>query len=270
MPTIHPSSIVDPAAQLADDVYIGPFCTVGPNVKVGSGTRVISHTVLDGHLALGKGNVIFPMCVIGAPPQDLKWKGEPTRLEIGDNNVIREGVSLHVGTMQDKVSGGVTRIGSNNLLMANMHVGHDCQVGSHCIFANGCLLAGHVHVGDYAVLQGSVGVSHFVTVGGYCYIAGGARVSCDVPPYVKVDETARMITLNKVRLMRCGYPEEAVEALSRAVRKLVRRKHPMLVTVQEFLDGDATHPDVRKLVEFLHRRSISKNGRYLESLRSQK
>jgi UDP-N-acetylglucosamine acyltransferase len=270
MPTIHPSSIVDPAAQLAEGVEIGPFCTVGPHVRLGAGTKVISHVVLDGHTTIGAGNKIFPMCVIGAPPQDLKWKGEPTRLEVGDNNVIREGVSIHVGTLQDRVSGGVTRLGSNNLLMANMHIGHDCQVGSSCIFANGCLLAGHVHIGDFAVIQGAVGVSHFVTVGGYCFVAGGARISCDVPPFVKVDETGRMVTLNKIRLVRCGYTPEAVDALAKAVRKLVKGSQPMLVTVRQMMENPTTHPDAIKLAQFLYRRSTSKNGRYLESLRSAK
>lgn len=271
MPKIHPMSVVDPAARLADDVEVGPFCVVGPHVEIGEGTRLISHVTVTGHTTIGRRNVIGQGTVLGSDPQDLKWKREPTRLVIGDGNSIREYVTMHLGTVQDKVSGGVTRVGNGNLIMVGVHVGHDCVIGNNTIIANNTMLAGHVHVGDYSAIQGGVGVSHFVSIGEYSFVAGMARISIDVPPFVKVDEFGRMVALNKVRLSRCGYPKEAVAELTTAVRKLVRRKRAMSTSIREFQDHAANnggiHPDVLKLVSFIERRSGVKNGRWLESMR---
>jgi UDP-N-acetylglucosamine acyltransferase len=267
MAQIHPSSIVDASAVLAEDVVVGPYCIVGPHVRMGAGCRMISHATVTGHTTLGKNNTIWQGAVIGSPPQDLKWRGEPTRLEVGDNNQLRENVTMHVGTIQDKVSGGVTRVGSNNLIMVGVHVGHDCQVGSNVIIANECMLAGHVHIGDRAVIMGGVGVSHFVSVGEYAYIAGMARIRMDIPPFVKVQEDGRMVALNKTGLRRAGYPEAAIAELELAVRKLVKRGRPVAATIRMFHLDNGVHPDVRKLVQFIERRSEVKSGRYLESLR---
>lgn len=267
MPTIHPMSFVDPSAELADDVVVGPFCSVGPHVKVGAGTRLVSHVVLTGYTTIGKHNTIHPNAVLGGPPQDLKWKGEPTRLEVGDNNAIREGVTINTGTTQDKHSGGVTRLGSGNLLMANAHVGHDCQIGDHNIIANNVMIAGHVHIGTKVVVLGGAGFHHFVSVGDFAYVAGAARIKHDIPPFVKVQEEGRMVALNKLGLKRAGYPEAAIDELEAAVRKLVKRGRPTATTIRSFHLDNGVHPDVKRLVQFIERRSAVKNGRYLESLR---
>jgi UDP-N-acetylglucosamine acyltransferase len=273
MPKVHSTAIIEPGAELAADVDIGPFCLVGPHVRLGAGTRLISHVVITGHTTLGADNVVHPHAVLGGPPQDLKYKGEPTRLEIGDHNSIRELVTLNTGTIQDKQSGGVTRIGSRNLLMANVHFGHDCQLGSGCIIANNCMIAGHVHIGDRVVLLGGVGIHHFVSIGDFAYVAGGARIKHDIPPFVKIDEEGRIIALNKIGLARGGYAAPAIQELEAAVRTLIRPKKAMSAKIATLTrNGDASHPhspspDVLKLVTFIERRSTVRYGRYMESLR---
>jgi len=262
-------SVVDPSADLADDVVVGPFCIVGPNAKIGAGTRLVSHAVVSGHTTLGKNNLLHPNSVLGGPPQDLKWKGEPTRLEVGDNNVFREGVTVNVGTVQDAVSRGITRVGSHNLLMANCHVGHDCQVGSGCVLANNVMIAGHVHVGDRVIMNGAVGLHHFVTVGDFAYLAGAARIHFDVPPFVKVAGDDEVKALNKLGLRRAGRSEEDIETLQLAFRRLfVRRGMPMSEALRTFHLDNGIHPDVKRMVQAVERRTTVKNGRYLESLRT--
>lgn len=271
MPTIHPMSVVDPSAQLADDVFVGPFCVVGPHVTLGEGTRLISHASVVGHTVLGKHNTLHPGAVLGGPPQDLKWKGEPTRLEVGDHNVFREGVTVNVGTIQDTISKGVTRVGSHNLLMANSHVGHDCQIGNGCVFANNVMIAGHVHVGDRVIMNGAVGLHHFVTVGDFAYLAGAARIHFDVPPFVKVADDDVIKALNKLGLRRAGRSESDIAALEAAFRRLfVRRGTPMAEALRSFHMDNGLHPDVKRMVQAVERRSTVKNGRYLESLRTAK
>lgn len=271
MPTVHPLAVVDPSAQLADDVYIGPFCVVGPNVVIGSGTRLISHACVVGNTVLGRNNVLHPGAVLGGPPQDLKWKGEPTGLEVGDNNVFREGVTVNIGTVQDAISKGITRVGSNNLFMANSHVGHDCQIGNGCVIANNVMIAGHVHVGDRVIMNGGVGLHHFVTVGDFAYLAGFARIHFDVPPFVKVADDDVIKALNKLGLRRAGKSESDIQALEAAFRKLfVRRGVPMAEAIRSFHMENGLHPDVKRMVQAVERRATVKNGRYLESLRTAK
>lgn len=267
MSLIHPSSVIDPSAQLAADAEVGPLCFVGPHVKIGAGTRLLSHVVVSGHTTIGSGNTIHPNAVLGGPPQDLKWRGEATQLIVGDNNSIRENVTLNTGTVQDRLSGGVTRLGSGNLLMANSHIGHDCQIGDGNIIANNVMIAGHVHLGNRVVLLGGAGCHHFVTIGDYAYVAGLARIRHDIPPFVKVQEEGRMVALNKLGLKRAGYPDTAIAELESVVRQLVKRGRPTAVTIRRFHLDNGIHPDVRKLVQFIERRSGVKNGRYLESLR---
>lgn len=266
MPKISPHAVVDPSAEIADDVEVGPFCVIGPNVKIASGCRLLNSVTILGNTTLGKDNICFPNSVLGAIPQDKKFRGEMTRLEIGNSNVFREAVTIHVGT--DK-GGGVTKIGDNNLLMVNAHVGHDAVVGSNCVLSNNVMLAGHVLVGDYVAMMGGVGVHHFVTIGDYAYIGGYARVHHDVPPYCKIDGSDEIRGLNKKGLERSGVALEHIAALDKVYRTLfVGRRKPFSVAMAEYesMNGDL-NPHVRHLIEFLKRRNAGRNGRYLESTR---
>lgn len=265
MPNISPLSVVHPGAKLADDVEIGPFCTIGPDVTLGSGNKLISHVVITGHTTIGKHNVFFPHCTVGEIPQDLKYRGSPTRLEIGDNNRIRESATIHTGT---EIGGGITRVGSNNLLMVNAHIGHDVQLGNRCIIANNVMFAGHVICGDNVAIMGGVGIHHFVTIGDYAYLAGFARIHHDVPPFVKVGDGDKIRALNSVGLRRAGFSEAEIEALEDAVRRLfVSKEKPLSVTLAEFDTLNGIDPHVKRMVEFLRRRDTGVNGRYLESQR---
>lgn len=266
MPKISPLACVDPHATLADDVEVGPYCVIGPDVVIGPGTRLISHVVVTGCTTIGRNNVIYPHAVLGGPPQDLKYKGSPTRLEIGDNNQIREAVTIHTGTEK---GGGVTRVGSNNLLMVNAHIGHDVQLGSRCILANNVMLAGHVVVGDNVAMMGAAGVHHFVTVGEFAYIAAYARIHHDVPPFVKASDDDVIRGLNTVGLRRAGFAEQDILALKEAARRLfIRRNKPFAAAMAEFDTMNGLNPHVKRMIEFLHRRNQGKHGRYLESLRA--
>ena len=265
MPKISSFSEISPNAELADDVEIGPFCVVGPDVRLQPGNRLISHVYLGGHATIGSGNVFYPHCVVGIDPQDKKFHGEVTYLEIGDHNQIREGVSIHPGT---GVGGGNTRIGSRNLIMGNCHVAHDVQMGSDCILANAVNLAGHCVLGDRVWLNGMIGVHPFVTFGDLCYVAGLGRITKDIPPYVKVDQHGRERALNTEGLRRASFAPADVKALSSAFRKLYRREEPLSVTLTEFTSGMDLNPHVRKLIDFLERRTHGVSGRYVESLRT--
>ena len=181
MAQIHPSSIVDSRAQLADDVVVGPFCLIGPDVVIGSGTVLNSHVTVAGRTRIGKNNRIFQNAAVGCEPQDKKYQGEDTALEIGDDNVIRENCTISIGTVQDH---GITRIGSRNLFMANVHIAHDCQVGSDTIIANNVAIAGHVLIEDFVILGGQAAVHQFCHLGRNAMIGGAAGVLRDVPPYV--------------------------------------------------------------------------------------
>lgn len=264
MPTIHPLSFVSPEACIADDVEIGPFCHVGPEVKIGAGCKLISHVALLGNTTVGKGNIFFPHCAVGTAPQDKKYKGGTTSLEIGDNNHIREAVTIHLGT---EAGGRVTRVGSNNLLMVNAHIAHDVQMGDNCIIGNNVMIAGHVHIGNFVAMMGGVGIHHFVTVGDFAYLAGYARIRRDVPPFVKIDGADTVRGLNSVGLMRAGFNEEAIECLEDACRKLFYNKEkPIAVTIEE-VEQNGAHAKVKELTAFLRRRNAGKNGRYLEAQR---
>ena len=185
--------------MIADDVEIGPFCIVGPDVTLGPGSKLLGHVTIHGITSVGKNNIFHPNCVIGGTPQDLKYRGEPTRLEIGDENHIREAVTIHTGT---DGGGGVTRVGNRNLLMVNVHVGHDVQIGDHCIIANNVMLAGHIMIGNHVVINGGAGVTAFTTIGDFSYAAAFAQINHDVPPYMKVSERDQVRSLNTVGLQR--------------------------------------------------------------------
>lgn len=220
MANIHPSAVVHPDAVLADDVEVGPFCLIGPKVKIGAGTRLKSHVVVDGRTSIGSGNIVYAGASIGCDPQDKKYAGEDTELVVGDNNVIRENCTISIGTVQDE---GITRVGSNNLLMANVHVAHDCRVGNNIIIANNVALAGHVHVEDWAIVGGNTGVHQFVRIGQHSMIGGCSCTLRDVPPFVICSgNPAAPHGLNSVGLRRFGYTSEQVRGLHQAYRLLYR------------------------------------------------
>jgi UDP-N-acetylglucosamine acyltransferase len=261
---ISEHAVVDPEANIADDVEIGPFCVIGPHVTIESGCRLLNSVTVVGHTKIGKDNICFPHAVLGAVPQDKKYRAEPTTLEIGNGNVFREACTIHVGTEK---GGGITRVGDNNLLMVNSHIGHDVMLGSNCVLANNVMIAGHVVIGDYVNMMGGVGVHHFVSIGDYAYIGGYARVHHDVPPFVKIDGSDEIRGLNTVGLRRAGYADEDVKELEKAYRHLFGKKKPLSVAMSEYDMMNGINPHVKKLVEFLHRRNSGKHGRYLEGLR---
>lgn len=220
MAKIHQFSVVDPSAQLADDVVVGPFCVIGPNVTIGAGTELISHVNVHGYTKIGERNRIFPNASIGCEPQDKKYAGEPTRLVIGDDNVIREHVTISTGTIQDH---GITMVGSRNLFMANAHIAHDCIVGNDTILANNVGLAGHSIVADHAILGGQAGVHQFCRIGEGAMVGGGSILLMDVPPFVICNgNPAEPHGLNIVGLRRAGFDLKALNAFKAAYKVIYR------------------------------------------------
>ncbi|HJV27774.1 MAG TPA: acyl-ACP--UDP-N-acetylglucosamine O-acyltransferase [Aromatoleum sp.] len=217
---IHPTAIVHPGAKLGANVNVGPYSVIGEHVEIGDNTRVGPHVVIEGRTQIGRDNEIFQFCSIGAAPQDKKYDDEPTRLEIGDRNTIREFCSFNVGTSQDA---GVTRVGNDNWVMAYVHFAHDCHVGNNTIFANNATLAGHVHVGDWAILGGFTGVHQFVRVGAHSFCGVGTVLLQDLPPFVTVaGNPAKPHGINSEGLRRRGFSVEAIAAVKRAYRALYR------------------------------------------------
>jgi UDP-N-acetylglucosamine acyltransferase len=221
--------------------------------------------VIDGNTTIGPENIFHPFSTIGGTPQDLKYRGGAMKLEIGTGNVIREAVTIHIGT---EAGGGITRVGDRNLLMVNAHIGHDAHIGNRCIISNNVMLAGHVVIGDCVAMMGGVGVHHFVTIGDFAYIGGYAQIHHDVPPFVKVADSDQVRGLNSVGLKRAGFVEADIEALEQATRQLFyARQKPFSVALAEFDTANGINPHVKRLVEFLRQRDVGKNGRYLESKR---
>ena len=217
---IHPTAIVDPRASLGDDVEIGPYSIVGPDTEIGSGTRIGPHVIVGAHTRIGARNMFFQFSSIGEAPQDKKYKDEPTRLEIGDDNTIREFCTLNRGTAQDA---GVTRIGNNNWIMAYVHMAHDCQVGNHTIFANNAQIAGHVHVDDHAILGGFTVVHQFCRIGTHSITAMGTILLQDLPPYVMASgNTAVPHGINSEGLRRRGFSAAVITAIKRAYKTLYK------------------------------------------------
>jgi len=248
-PRVHPSAQVDSGAALAPGVVVGPFCVVGAGVRIGAGTVLHAHVVIEGPTTIGAQNRLFPFACVGMEPQDLKFRDEPTTLEIGDRNILRESVTVHRGTVG---GGGVTRIGSDNLLMAGTHVAHDCHVGSHVIFANAATLAGHVTVEDGATIGAFSGVHQFCRVGRQAYIGGYSVLTQDAAPYVlTVGNRARAFGINVIGLERRGLPAATIQALKQAYRLLFRAhlsQEEALARVRTEI-GDIE--EVRVLAEFI-------------------
>ncbi|NDD92277.1 acyl-ACP--UDP-N-acetylglucosamine O-acyltransferase, partial [bacterium] len=239
-----------PGAQIDSSVEIGPWCIVGPKVKMGKGNRLISHVVIDGRTTIGEGNTFFPFAAIGMIPQDLKYKGEDTELIIGNNNSIRESVTLNLGTVQ---GGGKTAIGDHNLLMAYTHLGHDCIIGSHCIIANSGGLAGHCIIEDYVTMGGMCGVAPFVRIGAHAYIAGFSGVEKDIPPFaIAIGQRPCAIKgTNIVGLRRRGIPAETISVINESIKLWVRgdvEKERCLLEIESQY-GDV--PEVARFVSFI-------------------
>jgi UDP-N-acetylglucosamine acyltransferase len=246
---IHPSAIVAPGARLADDVDVGPFTTIGPHVSIGAGTRIAGHCVIDGHTSIGRDNVFHPFASIGGPPQDKKYAGEPTRLEIGDRNTFREGVTVNTGTVQDA---GVTRVGDDNWVMAYVHIAHDCRIGNRCIFANCTQLAGHVVIEDWVILGGFTGVHQFCRIGAHAMTAIATVLVHDLPPYVMAQgDTANAHGLNTEGLKRRGFSPEAIAGLKRAYRTLYRSGHTLDAARADLAVQVTACPEVAPLLDFL-------------------
>jgi UDP-N-acetylglucosamine acyltransferase len=246
---IDPRAVVSPQARLAADVTVGPFSVIGPDVEIGRGTIVGPHAVINGPTRIGAENHIFQFASIGDAPQDKKYKGEPTRLEIGDRNVFRENCTVNRGTTHDK---GVTRIGDDNLFMAYSHVAHDCTIGNNVVFANCAALAGHVEIGDFVTLGGLTAVHQFVKIGGYAFSGGGTIVTKDVPPYVMVaGNPAEPHGVNAVGLKRRGFTEDQVRNVREAYRILYRSDLKLTEAVDQLRALGETQPEVRALVEFI-------------------
>ena len=215
---IHPTAIIDPAAQIADGVQIGPYCVVGPDVKLAANVQLKAHVVIDGHTEIGEGCIIHPFVSLGGAPQDLKYAGEPSKLIIGKNNVIREHTTMNPGT---KDGGMETRVGDNCLFMMSTHVAHDCVIGNNVIMANNATLGGHVHVGDFVIIGGLAAVHQFIRIGEHAIIGGMSGVENDVIPYGRVKgERAHLSGLNLIGLERRGFDKDAVKKLQRAFKQL--------------------------------------------------
>jgi UDP-N-acetylglucosamine acyltransferase len=215
-PAIHPTAIIDPAAELGEGVSVGPYAVVGPNVVLGDGTRLGPHVVVERDTQVGRECRIATGAVLGSDPQDLKYAGEPTRLVIGDRTQIREYATLNRGTGE---GGGVTVVGDDTMLMAYVHVAHDCHVGSHAVVANSVNMGGHVHIGDWVIIGGLTPIHQFVRIGAHAFIGGASRVVKDVPPYVRAaGSPIQLYGLNTVGLQRRGFSEEVRRELKRAYR----------------------------------------------------
>ncbi len=253
MAIIHPTAIVDPKAELDATVEIGPYSIIGPHVTIASGTVVGPHVVIEGHTTIGKDNKFFQFSSIGAAPQDKKWAGEPTRLEVGDRNTIREFVTFNLGTVQDE---GVTRLGNDNWISAYVHLAHDCQVGSNTIFSNNAQLAGHVEVGDWAILSGYAGVHQFCKIGAHAFVGMYTSLTQDVPPFVLVSGNpagARGVNIEGIK--RRGFSREQINGI-RAAYKLIYRNNltldeakAALVTLQAEMPEAAA--DIGSMATFL-------------------
>lgn len=253
MARIHPTAQIDAGAQLGEDVEVAAYALIGAHVRIGEGCRIGPHCVIEGHTTIGRNNRIAQASSIGSPPQDKKYAGEPTRLEIGDSNTIREFCTINTGTVQDA---GVTRIGDDNWIMAYVHIAHDCQVGSHTIMANLTQLAGHVHLGDWVVVGGMSGLHQFVRVGAHAMIGFQSRLSQDLPPFVVVaGNPAEAQGINAEGLRRRGFSPERIAAVKQMHRLLYRRGLTLEDAAREIGQMPEAQTesaaDIRQMLDFL-------------------
>lgn len=248
--SIHPTTIVDPSAKIHPSCKIGPYCTIGANVELGEGCELISHVAIDGPTKIEARNRFFPFSSIGLAPQDISYNGEPTRLEIGDQNVIREFVTINRGTVK---GGGLTRVGSHNLIMAYTHIAHDCVIGDHIIMANAATLGGHVIVEDWATVGALCPVHHFVRIGAYAFVGGGTTVTRDVLPFSKTaaERGTRAYGLNAVGLERRGFSKDRIRKIHHAYKVLLASKLNTSQAVEKLRAEDDRGEDVEMLIKFI-------------------
>jgi UDP-N-acetylglucosamine acyltransferase len=253
---IHPTAVVDPAARLGEGVFIGPFCLVGPHVSIGPRTRLESHVVLEGWTDLGADNSIGMFSVLGTPPQDIGYRGEETRVVLGDRNILREYVTVHRATTKEE---RLTSIGSDNYLMANVHVAHDCRVGDRVILINGATLGGHVHVGDQAMISAFSGVHQFSRIGRFAFIGGYSVITQDVVPFSRVvgARPAKVFGLNVVGLRRKGFDRERIAAIKAMFQRLFYAGLNTAQAVQSIRDEIVPGPDREEMLAFI---AASKRG----------
>lgn len=265
MPKIHPMAVVESGAQLAEDVVVGPFVYIGPQVKLGRGCIVHHHASIEGATTAGDNNEFFPNCVIGAVSQDLKYRGGDCALVIGHHNTFRENCTIHIGTED---GGGSTRVGDGNLIMVAAHIAHDCVIGSNCILANNVMLAGHVAVEDFVVISGGAASHHFVTFGKHSFVGGLSAIARDVPPFMIVEGHPGSIRgVNRTGLRRRGYTDSQIEPLKTAYRMLFSDTTPLITQAVELERLYPNQPDIRTLLAFMRESMAGKFGRAREALR---
>ena len=256
---IHPTAIVHPKASLDGDVEIGPFCVIGEHVALGKGSRVLSHVTIDGWTEIGERNEVHPFASIGGPPQQLGYKGEPTKVIIGHDNIIREYVTINRGTVQ---GGGVTSLGSKGILMAYVHVAHDCRLGDHIIMANAASLSGHITIGDHSVIGGLTGILQFVRVGDYVMVGGCCAIGQDIPPFTFAagGYRAHLYGLNSVGLQRHGFSADRIALLKKAFDLLFRSGHRTAEAIRLTKKEFKGQSDVAKILTFMEgtKRGISR------------
>jgi len=249
MSNVHPTAVVDSRAELDSSVEVGPYCLLGAGVKIGKESKIYSHAVIQGRTTLGEGNEVFPFATIGSIPQDLKYKGEPSELLIGNRNTIREYVSLNPGTAG---GGMVTRVGDRNLLMMYCHIAHDCIIGNHNVIANGATLGGHVVIEDFVIVGGLVGIHQFVKIGTGAILGAGSMVSKDVPPYCNATgDRARLRGLNVEGLKRRGFQKSVIEAIHKAYRIAFQSRLKTDEALKKIRQEIAAIPEVERFVSFI-------------------
>ncbi len=250
---IHPTALVSPKAQLAEDVKIEAFSIVGPEVSIGSGSVVGPHAVIDGWTTLGERNRVFPFATLGYPPQDLSYRGEETRLVIGNDNIFRESVTINRATQR---GGGETRIGDRNLFMAYAHVAHDCVIGNNVILANATTLGGHVRIDDFAILGGIVAIHQFIRIGTYAFIGGKSGLRMDMPPYMLAfGAPGKLFGPNLVGLRRHGFPRSTIQALKHSYRIMFRSGLTVAEGIERIREEVEVTPEVENLIQFMQGRS---------------
>jgi len=245
---IHETAIIHPGAKIAESAEIGPFCVIGEHVEINEGTTLSSHVVIKGHTSIGRDNRIFQFASLGDVPQDKKYAGEPTRLEIGDRNTIREYCNFNIGTVQDA---GVTRIGNDNWLMGSVHLAHDCQIGNNTIMANNVTLAGHVQVGDYAILGGMAAAHQYCVIGAHAMVGGGSVVLQDIPPYVTANgHPCTPHGINSEGLKRRGFSPEVIMVIKRAYKAIYRQGLSLDEARKAITEAALVTPELQLFLDF--------------------
>jgi len=249
---VHPTAIVDPQAKVPASCQLGPYCVVGADVELGENCRLLSHVTIEGPTKIGAGNSFFPYCAIGMAPQDITYQGEPTRLDIGDHNEIREYVTINRGTVK---GGGVTRVGSHLLIMAYTHIGHDCVIGDHAMLVNGATLAGHVTVEEWAVVGALCPVHQFVRIGAHSYIGGGTTITQDVLPFsmTSAARETHAYGMNKVGLQRRGFSSERIAKIHHAYKVLLASRRNTSQALEKLKSESARGEDVDMLIRFIEK-----------------